>query len=72
MLFVTTNPKHLTNMMALTHELIGPCTYLLFKCVPDWAHAANFPTPGGFMLTEPWQRVGHPDFFLSTFSVARA
>ncbi len=71
-LIVTTNAQHLTNMMALTHELIGPCTYLLFKCVPDWAHAANFPPPGDFMLTEPWQRVGHPDFFLSTFSISRA
>ncbi len=65
-LIITTNARHLENMLALTRKLIGPCSYLLFKHVPDWAHASRFPTPSGDMLG-PYERVGHPPFNLATF-----
>lgn len=64
-LIITTNARHLANIMQLTREIIGPCSYLLFRHVPDWAHAACFPSPTGDMLGS-YQRVGHPPFNLAT------
>jgi len=56
-------------MMTLAEQVIGgPCAWLLFKTVPDYALARNFPEPNGIMVTEPWLRVGHKSFSLATFS----
>ena len=60
-LFVTINQKHMENMMALCRQIMGkPCSYLLFKTVPDWAYEPHFEAPNGWMLTEPWKRVRAP------------
>lgn len=34
----------------------------LSKAMPNFSALEKFPPPSGFMLTEPWKRVGHPDF----------
>lgn len=64
-LVISTNVQHLSNMMALTAKIIGPCSYLLFRHVPDWAHAPRFPSPSGDLLGS-FARVQHPPFNLKT------
>lgn len=67
--FVTTTEARMRGIMTLAESIIGaPCPWLLFKTVPDYALAANFPDPNGAMVTEPWLRVGHKPFSLATFS----
>jgi hypothetical protein len=64
-LIISTNARHLENIMALTRKLLGPCSFLLFRPVPDWAHARRFPPPNGDMLGI-YHRVGHPPLNLAT------
>jgi hypothetical protein len=62
---ITTNATHMLNIMRLAQETIGNVPWLLFKAVPDWPKARNFPKPNGEMISQPWRRVGHPDLSLS-------
>lgn len=65
--FVTTNETRMREIMALCLEVMGgPCSYLLFKTIPDYAFEPHFPVPNGDMLTTPWLRVGYPPFSLAT------
>jgi hypothetical protein len=50
----------------------GPCSYLLFKTIADYAYEPHFPAPNSDMLTTPWKRVGHPDFSLVTLEPVSA
>jgi hypothetical protein len=62
--FVTTNAARLTSMMKLLERLTrgaGSRT-ILFKTFPAFTAFAKPPPPSGHMLTEDWQRVGHPPF----------
>jgi hypothetical protein len=61
-LFVTTSEHEMQNMMAILEERTGGegSKQIAFKFVREFASLDHFPKPTGFMLTEPWQRVGHP------------
>lgn len=63
---VTTNDEHRQNIMGLVLELTGGkgSTSLLFKTMPSLASLEKAPQPGPAILTEAWQRAGHPDFFI--------
>lgn len=62
----STNRTHLFNLMALTKEMIGTPTWLIFQSVEDWPKAKHFPAPNGLMFTEPYLRIDQPPFLLTT------
>ncbi|HVC52558.1 MAG TPA: hypothetical protein VND87_11100 [Stellaceae bacterium] len=62
--FVTTNATRMSSMMKLLERITrgaGSRT-LLFKTFPAFTSPGKPPPPSGHMLTEDWQRVGHPPF----------
>lgn len=63
--FITTNEARLREIMGICMEVIGPCTYLLFKVVPDYAYEPHFRDLTGDLLTAPWLRLGHKPFSLA-------
>jgi hypothetical protein len=60
--FVTIGTAHMRSMMALLERLTNGrgSKLFLFKSIPNFAAFENFPKPTGHMLTELWERVGHP------------
>lgn len=60
--FVTTSRKRMGNMMALLAKITGGkgSSFLLFKCMPQFASMGASPEPTANFLSEPWERVGHP------------
>jgi hypothetical protein len=65
-LTVTTNDRHRENIMRLVQEVTTGkgSTLLLFKTMPSLTSLEAAPVPTPEFLTEPWHRVGHPDFFI--------
>jgi hypothetical protein len=61
----STNRTHLSNLMVLYKEMLGPVTWPIFQYVEDWPKAKHFPPPNGAMFTEPYLRIDQPPFFLS-------
>src|SRR5487761_441801 len=63
---VTTNERHARNLMHLVDELSDGegSTSLLFKTMPSLASVEKAPPPTPFILTTPWQRAGHPEFYI--------
>jgi hypothetical protein len=61
---VTTNAARLSSMMRLLERITGGAgsRNILFKTFPAFTSPAKPPAPSGRMLTEDWQRVGHPPF----------
>lgn len=61
---VTTNERHMRNIMQLVDEMTGGSgnTFLLFKTMPSLASLEKAPLPTPHMLMEPWQRVKHEPF----------
>jgi hypothetical protein len=61
---VTTNAARLSSMMRLLDRITGGAgaKNILFKTFPAFTSAGKPPPPSGLMLTEDWQRVGHPPF----------
>jgi hypothetical protein len=61
-LFVTTSEYVMKQMMLLLEDRTAGegSKHIAFKFVREFASIDHFPKPTGFMLTEPWQRVGHP------------
>ena len=62
--FITTNPTRLTSMMKVLERITGGVgsKIILFKTFSVFT-SYEIPTPpSGHMLTEDWQRVGHPPF----------
>jgi len=61
---VTTNEQHMQNIMRFVKEITDGkgSTHLLFKTMPSLASLEKAPPPTPYILTEPWQRAGHPDF----------
>jgi hypothetical protein len=67
--FVTTNAARLASMMKLLERITGGVgsKMVLFKTFPAFTSFEKPRPPSGHMLTEDWQRVGHPPFnFLSS------
>jgi hypothetical protein len=64
-LTVTTNERHMNNIMALLAELSGGgSTLFLFKTAPALREFRKAPVPSPVVLTEPWQRVGYEPFVI--------
>ena len=63
-LTVTTNRRHMANMMQLVREQTDGrgSTSLLFKTMPSLASLELAPLPTPNMITEPWERAGHEPF----------
>jgi hypothetical protein len=61
-LFVAISEHEMREMMSILEERTGGkgSAHIAFKFVREFASIDHFPKPTGFMLTEPWQRVGHP------------
>lgn len=66
-LTVTTNDRHRENIMQVVDALTAGAgsTNLLFKTMPSLASLERAPMPVGDMLTTPWQRASHPDFYIN-------
>ena len=65
---ITTSEARVRSMMELLARITGGCgsKIFLFKTFPALTSFERPPSPSGRMLTEAWQRVGHPPFnFLS-------
>lgn len=65
---VTTNAARLSSMMRLLERMTGGLgsKHILFKVFPAFTSPEKPPAPSGHMLTEDWQRVGHPPFSFLT------
>jgi hypothetical protein len=65
-LTVTTSDRHRRNIMRMVEEVTAGkgSTYLLFRTMPSLTSLEKAPLPEPGFLTEPWHRVGHPDFFI--------
>ena len=61
---VTTTAARLASMMRLLQRITGGAgsKNILFKTFPSFTSPEKPPAPSGHMLTEDWQRVGHPPF----------
>jgi len=64
--FITTTAARQQSMMQLLDRMTAGrgSKILLFKVFPSFTSAARPPEATGHMLTEPWQRVGHPPLCL--------
>lgn len=64
--FITTTTARLDSMLALLSRMTAGrgSKMLLFKVMPGFASAERPAPATGHMLTEPWQRVGHPSLRL--------
>jgi len=62
-LTVTTNTRHLHNIMTMMKETTGTtsCPYMLFTAAPEFGDRLRVPDPCHRLLTQPWQRAGIPD-----------
>lgn len=62
--FITTNATRLKSMMKVLERITGGTgsKIILFKTFPAFTSYEIPPPPSGHMLTEDWQRVGHPPF----------
>ena len=67
---VTTNATKKQNMMEVLRNLTEGegKKYFLFKAVESFTDYFNSPLPNPQMFHEPWDRVGHEPFYLSTLS----
>lgn len=61
---ITTNAARLASMMRLLERITDGrgSKNILFRTFPAFTSPEKPPTPSGHMLTEDWQRVGHPPF----------
>jgi hypothetical protein len=64
--FITTNRTRMASMMKLLGRLTDGrgSKMFLFKTFPTPTSFEPSPTPGGHMLTEPWDRAGFAPFSL--------
>lgn len=65
---VTATPARMHSMMRLLDRMTDGrgSKLFLFKTFPLFTSFAAPPKAGGHILTEPWQRVGHPPLFLNS------
>ena len=65
--FITTNKARMESMMKLLQRItdgMGSKSFL-FKTFPAFTSYEKPPASTGHILTEPWSRVGYPNFFLN-------
>jgi hypothetical protein len=64
--FITTTAARQQSMMELLDRMTARrgSKIILFKTFPSFTSPERAPAAGGHMLTEPWQRVGHPPLYL--------
>ena len=62
LLTVTTNVRHMHTIMEMAGEIAGHdcCSCLLFAALPEFGDRLRAPESCHRLLTEPWQRAGHP------------
>ena len=62
--FITINETHKRALMRVLELLTNGkgSKLFIFKSMPNFASFENFPSPTGHMVTEPWERVGHPPY----------
>jgi hypothetical protein len=66
-LFVQTRPSATAASMALLRTLSGGGNpFVAFKTMPTFQQEPRAPIPEGRAFSEPWLRVGHPDFFIGS------
>ena len=63
-LTVTTNETHMQHIKELVGKITGGSKMFCFKTMPSLGDMAKAPAPTPDMLTKPWARVGHPDFYI--------
>jgi hypothetical protein len=69
LLTITTNSRHLEGIKALLHNLAGDNQWkraFLFKACPSLGSFERAPQPALSLLTEAWDRVGNPPFFINS------
>ena len=61
---ITINEAHKRSLMRVLENLTDGhgSKVFIFKSMPNFASFENFPPPTGHMVTEPWERVGHPPY----------
>ena len=64
-LTVTTVERHKDHMMSVLREMSGGSTAFLFKAITGLGAFDTKPAPTAAILTEPWERVGHPAFSIA-------
>ena len=64
--FVTSSERRMHNMLRLLERLTEGqgAPFILFKALPHLISFERTPEPTDLLLTEPWQRAGHPPFDL--------
>jgi hypothetical protein len=62
--FITINEAHKKSLMRVVDKITeGHGSKLfIFKSIPNFASFESFPPPAGHMVSEPWDRVGHPPY----------
>jgi hypothetical protein len=68
LLFTTLNEERKQNIMAEWAKVTGPCSYALFKAKPQYRSVIKRVDPTPTIFTDPWDRIGHPPYYLSTLS----
>lgn len=65
-LTVTTSEGNQKRIMELLSELTDGKghAFMLFRTMPSLASHGHAPPPTPFILDTPWQRAGHPDFYI--------
>jgi hypothetical protein len=65
-LTVTTNERHKHNIMRMVREVTNGkgSPVLMFKTMPPLDSPVSAPAPSTDFLSGPWDRAGHPDFFI--------
>lgn len=63
-LFVTKNREHMLNIIDYLAEKNVKPSWLLFGSAHEYVDPFKVPPPIPRLFTDPWKRVGHPDFFL--------
>lgn len=66
-LFVSTSRGNLNDLkkLVLHHTNGRGCDRILFKRIPNIRDLKNTPKPFTWMLEEPWERAGFPDFLIA-------
>ena len=71
LLFTTVNDKHKDNIKEEIKRTLGSPSWLLIKSVPQFARISARIEPTTELFEKPWERVGHPPYYLSTLSPAK-
>ena len=71
LLFTTVNDRHKDNIKEEIKRTLGAPSWLLIKSIPQFARISTRIEPTTELFDTPWERVGHPPYYLSTLSPAK-